>query len=154
MPDIFLVEDNPIDARLVHQAFRELKDWPTRITWVNDGQKALSHLHLIENGSAELPALVLLDLNLPKYDGVQVLAAFRRSAAAWKLPIFMFSSSPSEEVAALAESRQVHADGYLEKPHGVQGFKDIAEKLRHHLENSRRGAVSKSHALEFSSYAT
>jgi CheY-like chemotaxis protein len=128
---ILLVEDNPIDARLMHRTFREMKDWPTEITWVDDGQKALWYLRSLEEGGVQYPpGLVLLDVNLPRYNGFQVLAAFRSSAAVWNMPIFLFSSSPAESLAALAEDNHVKADGCFEKPYGLKGFEDIGSRIR------------------------
>jgi chemotaxis family two-component system response regulator Rcp1 len=152
---ILLVEDNPIDARLVQHALGGFKDWPTRITLVDDGQKALWYLRSLEEGRvAESPALILLDVNLPKYDGLQVLEGFRNSPVAWYMPIFLFSSAPVEDIAALAESRQLSADGYFEKPHCLQGFKEVAAKIRAYHGNLASAVPAVAIAVEFSGHAS
>lgn len=153
MTHILLVEDNPIDARLVRHTFSALKDWPTQITLVDDGQKAIRYLRSLEEGSVKLPELILLDVNLPKYDGYQVLAAFRNSDVAIDIPVFLFSSCPAEDIEASAESFKLRADGYFEKPCCLQGYFDIAAKLRSHHENSTRGLPALARAVEFSGHA-
>jgi len=121
---ILLIEDNPIDARLMQRVLSG------RVTWLDDGQKALWYVRSLETGGvSEPPSLVLLDLHLPKYDGLQVLAEFRRSAAARDLPIFLLSSTPASEVAELAESRKVQADAYLEKPFGLPELEQFARRI-------------------------
>ncbi len=124
MTHILLVEDNPIDARLLQRVLSG------KVTWVDDGQKALWYLQSLEAGGVdEPPSLVLLDLNLPKYDGLQVLAEFRRSAAGRSLPIFLLSSTPASEVAELAERRNLRADAYLEKPHGLHELEQFSLRI-------------------------
>ena len=88
--NVLLVEDNPIDARLMHRAFMKLPNWPAQVTLIEDGQKALWYLQSLENGGVqEPPSVVLLDMNLPKYDGLQVLEAFRNSIVVWDMPVFL-----------------------------------------------------------------
>ncbi len=124
MTHILLIEDNPIDARLMTRVLS------AEITWIDDGQKALWYLHALEAGGVEQrPALVLLDLHLPKYDGLQVLAEFRKSAAGVSLPIFMLSSTPAPEVAELARERNLQADAYLEKPYGLAELDHFGQRI-------------------------
>ncbi len=131
MTHILLIEDNPIDARLMQRVLSG------RMTWLDDGQKALGYLRSLETGGvADPPSLVLLDLHLPKYDGLQVLAEFRRSAAVRDLPIFLLSSTPASEVAELAESRNVQADAYLEKPFGLPELEQFARRIGELMEAS------------------
>lgn len=135
MPHILLVEDNPIDASLIHRLFGKLAAWPISVTWVDDGQKALWYLRsLEEQGVAERPDFVLLDVHLPKVDGLQVLAAFRESLTAASIPIFLLSSSPVGEITAMAASCRVHPDLCFEKPTNLQAFKDMALNIRQYVE--------------------
>jgi CheY-like chemotaxis protein len=146
---ILLIEDNPIDARLMHRMFVALPDWPTQITWVDDGEKALWYLRSLEEGGVQQsPGAVLLDLNLPKHDGIQVLAAFRNSQTAWDLPIFLFSSAPAEEIAALVLSNGLRADGCFEKSMDVQGYLHIATSIRDYCRSSSRSCASLSQPAE------
>ena len=124
MAHILLIEDNPIDARLIQRFI------PGSVTWIDDGQKALWYLQSLEASRVEnRPDLVLLDLNLPKYNGLEVLEAFRRSESAWHLPVFLLSSMPSNEIADLARSQNLQAEAYIEKPCGLAGFEQLAERV-------------------------
>jgi len=121
---ILLIEDNPIDARLLQRVLSG------RMTWLDDGQKAIWYLRSLETGGiSDPPSLVLLDLHLPKYDGLQVLAEFRQSAAGRELPIFLVSSTPASEVAERAEARGFQADAYLEKPFGLPELEQFARRI-------------------------
>jgi CheY-like chemotaxis protein len=122
---ILLIEDNPIDARLIQFALN------TQLTLIDDGQKALWYLRSLEAGGVDHPpTLVLLDLNLPKYDGLQVLAEFRQSVACRHLPIYLLSSTPAAEVAELAAAQGLQADGYFEKPHGLLELEQFARRIQ------------------------
>lgn len=139
MTNVLLVEDNPIDARLMQRMFQELVDWPTQVRWVDDGQKALWYLESLEDGEGDdLPDVVLLDVNLPKYDGIQVLEAYRNSPVFCETPVFLYSSSPAKDLAELAERHNLQANGYFEKPFGLEGYMEIATNLKNYLENSTR----------------
>ncbi len=139
MTHILLVEDNPIDARLMRQMFQEMKDWPTQVTWINDSEKAFSYLQSLEQAAVREPLdLVLLDLNLPKYNGLDLLASIRASFTARNLPVFLLSSSPPDVVYSVAARRQLRLDGYYEKPFGLSGFEAIARNIREYCERSRR----------------
>lgn len=154
MIQILLVEDNPIDARLVRHTFAALTDWPSEITWVDDGQKALQYLKCLEHGgNVQKPTVILLDLNLPKFDGLQVLEALRASATTISIPVFLFSSSPAEDVMEEAAARGLKADGYFEKPYCLQGFNDIATRMRDYCETATPELPALARAVEFSGYA-
>jgi CheY-like chemotaxis protein len=134
---ILLVEDNPIDARLMSVMFRQLTDWPTSITWLDDGEKALRYLGSLEAGGIpHPPGFVLLDVNLPKFDGLEVLAAFRKSDVGFNLPIFLYSSASVESISALAEERQLHADGCFEKAFGLKNLQDLVGTIRARYEQA------------------
>ena len=125
MAHILLIEDNPIDARLMQRMI------DGRTTWIDDGEKALWYLRCLESGGVDdPPSLVLLDMNLPKYDGLEVLEQFRSSAALRHLPVFLLSSAPAYEIAGEAESRNLRADAYIEKPRGLSEFEDLAARVR------------------------
>ena len=124
MAHILLIEDNPIDARLIQRFI------PGTVTWIDDGQKALWYLQSLEAGRVDnSPDLVLLDLNLPRYNGLEVLEAFRGSRSSWHLPVFLLSSMPSNEIADLARASNLQAEAYIEKPRGLTGFEQLATRI-------------------------
>ena len=127
--EILLVEDNPDDVELTRIAFDEA-DSPHRLSVVTDGAEALDFLlargrHAARDGSA-LPALVLLDLNLPKLDGREVLQAIRQHPATRSLPVVMLTTSaePGDVDALYA----LGANSYIQKP--VE-FERFVEVVRH-----------------------
>lgn len=124
MAHILLIEDNPIDARLMQRFI------PGTLTWIDDGQKALWYLQSLEAGRVDnRPDLILLDMNLPKHDGLEVLEAFRNSESAWHLPVFLLSSMPSIEIADLARISNLQAEAYIEKPSNLSGFEHLAIRV-------------------------
>lgn len=127
---ILLVEDNPIDARLTRHAFSQLRDWPSSINVVDDGEKAIRFLRRepsFEN--VEKPDLVILDLNLPKYDGAEVLQVIRATQDLQNLLVFIFSSSPVDVAQERMREAKVTADYYFEKPCQVGAYLAIANQI-------------------------
>ncbi len=108
---ILLVEDNVGDARLVIEALKECSV-PTSVIVVGDGLQALAYLR--QHASAALPDLVLLDLNLPKMDGREVLIAIKSDHALQHLPVVIFISSTADHEVMLAYRHG--ASCYLIKP--------------------------------------
>jgi len=128
---ILLVEDNKIDARLTRHAFQQISDWPSTIEVVDDGEKALRFLRRQRSyEQAERPDLVILDLNLPKYDGTEVLQVIRSSAELEDLMVFIFSSSPVDVAEERMQNANVSADCYFEKPSEVGSYFLIAAEIR------------------------
>jgi len=123
VPRILLVEDNPGDAQLVRIALAE-KLPQARLTVVGDGESALSRLH--EGGP---PDLMLLDLNIPRLSGHEVLAAVREDAdpALRRLPVVVLSSS--QEQADVARSYELGASSHVAKPDDVDDLFDLVEAL-------------------------
>lgn len=127
--EILLVEDNPDDVELTRIAFDEA-DSPHRLSVVADGAEALDFLlrrgrHAAREG-APLPALVLLDLNLPKLDGREVLQAIRAHPVTRSLPVVMLTTSAEPmDVDALYA---LGANSYIQKP--VE-FERFVEVVRH-----------------------
>lgn len=122
-PDILLIEDSPPDVELIVRSFREV-DPVTRIDIARDGEEALDYL-LGRGGfrnrlGAPLPRLVLLDLKLPKLDGLEVLRGLRASSRTWMAPVVVLSSSTDPR--QLAQCYQLGANGYVQKPVRYQEF--------------------------------
>ena len=121
---ILLVEDNPDDEALTRRAF-DRSGIANDLTVVRDGQEALDYL--FEHGSppAVIPALILLDLKLPKVDGLEVLKQIRAHDHTKLVPVVILTSS-SEETDLVAGYGS-GANSYVRKP---VDFKDFAESVR------------------------
>ena len=125
--DILLVEDDPGDVRLIQEAFGEV-DVEMAFETVTDGDEALAVLRERTNDSSRsYPDLVLLDLNLPRVDGFDVLETLRTETAYPPLPIIVLTGSEAEE--DIRKSYQESANAYLTKPTGPDEFAAMAEAV-------------------------
>ena len=121
---ILLVEDNPDDEALTLRAFRK-SNIPNEIVVVRDGAEALAYLHPGDGDGAQRPALVLLDLNLPKIGGLEVLRRMRADDWTRLIPVVVLTSSKLEE--DILDSYRNGANAYVRKP---VNFSDFAEAVR------------------------
>jgi len=119
---ILLVEDNPDDETLTLRAFKK-NNITNAVTVARDGAEALAYL----SAAAELPQLVLLDLKLPKVDGLEVLRRLRADARTRLLPVVILTSSTEER--DLVESYRLGANSYVRKPVDFAEFIDAARQL-------------------------
>jgi CheY-like chemotaxis protein len=121
--EILLVEDNPDDVELTRLAFDEAKI-ANQLAVVGDGAEALDYLfargRFADRDPAELPSLVLLDLNLPKIDGREVLQAIRANEATRSLPVVVLTTStePFDVEATYA----LGVNSYIQKPVDFEQF--------------------------------
>ncbi len=118
--DILLVEDNPGDVLLTQEAFRE-GDYSPRLSVVEDGEEALQFLK--RQGTfknAPRPDLILLDLNLPKKDGRELLADVKQDPELHLIPVIVLTTSSAEQDIRRAYS--LHANCYLTKPLDMESF--------------------------------
>lgn len=124
---ILLVEDNPNDAELALHALRK-HNLANSVDWVRDGEAALDYLfHRGEYASKQgLPKVVLLDLRLPKLDGIDVLRALRANPDTKELPVVALTSSKEER--DVIETYQLGVNSYVSKP---VAFKEFAETVAH-----------------------
>ena len=113
--EILLVEDNPADVRLMREALTEGRT-RKHIRVAEDGVEAMRVL----TGPSAPPDLILLDLNLPRKNGHEVLLEIRHSDRLRLIPVIVFSSSSSEEDVRAAYSRQ--ANCYVAKPGDLESF--------------------------------
>ena len=121
--DILLVEDNPGDVYLVREAFR-LGSLVKRLHVVEDGEAALDYLFQRKRYSdAARPDLVLLDLNLPKIDGREVLQQVKRDPLLRHIPVLVLSTSNTEKDVVHAYNH--HANCYLTKPDNLYDYFDL-----------------------------
>jgi CheY-like chemotaxis protein len=126
---VLLVEDSPNDAELTLEAFAE-SGLANEVVWVRDGKEALDYLFR-EGGFAQRPdghpAVVLLDLKMPKVDGLQVLEQVKKSPHLKSIPVVMLTSSREE--ADLARSYGLGVNAYVVKPVGFPEFVKALKEL-------------------------
>jgi chemotaxis family two-component system response regulator Rcp1 len=125
--DILLVEDNPGDVRLTREAFAEARiDADLHV--VRDGEAALDFLHRRgEFSDVPRPDLVLLDLNLPKVGGMEVLRRLKEDSTLRRLPVVVLTGSESPE--DIAESYDQCSNAYLTKPVDSEEFIQLIEAI-------------------------
>jgi chemotaxis family two-component system response regulator Rcp1 len=125
-PHILLVEDNPADMRLTLEALREANVL-CNLHWVKDGVEALDYLHR-RNGLANSvrPDLILLDLNLPRLDGREVLADIKAHPQLRRIPTVIMSTSKEEE--DILRCYDLHANCYITKD--PLNFESFLEAIR------------------------
>jgi DNA-binding response OmpR family regulator len=123
-PVILLVEDNPDDEELTRRAFQQ-SNVGTELVVARDGAAALDYLLPASTDAKALPALVLLDLNLPKVSGLDVLRRMRAEPRTKLLPIVVLTSSKAEQ--DIVNSYGLGANSYVRKP---VDFDEFAEAVR------------------------
>lgn len=125
--EILLVEDNADDVELCLHALRKEK-LSNKIHVARDGQEALDFLFERAQRAPEgLPRLVLLDLKLPKVDGIQVLREVKNNARTRCLPVVILTSSREER--DLVESYQLGVNSYLQKPIDFDEFRSMVKQI-------------------------
>lgn len=116
---LLLIEDNPADAGLVGEALEE-HSVICKVVVLNNGEKALDFIHGVEAGLESCPDLVILDLNLPRVPGAEVLSRIRKGPLCASIPVIILTSSDNrrdqEEAARLGASR------YFQKPSNLDDF--------------------------------
>jgi two-component system response regulator len=114
--DILLIEDDPDDAELTIHALRKHR-LAASLVHVDDGEKALEYLF---SDSENLPRLILLDLRMPRVDGIQILRALKSDETRRSIPVVAMLSS--RDGKSYVESFQLRADAYLVKPLDYKKF--------------------------------
>lgn len=125
---ILLVEDNPNDAELALHALRK-GNLANQVDWVKDGEAALDYLFHRGpyNGKKGQPKVILLDLRLPKVDGIEVLRALRADSKTKELPVVVLTSSKEEQ--DLVETYRLGVNSYVSKPVAFKEFADTVTQL-------------------------
>ncbi len=123
--EILLVEDNPGDVRLTREA---LKGGKARLSVAADGEEALAFLRR-EGGHANAPRpdLILLDLNLPRRDGRQVLEEIKKDDSLGRIPVVVLTTSAADE--DILRSYQLHANAYVTKPVDFERFIAVIRQI-------------------------
>jgi CheY-like chemotaxis protein len=125
--EILLAEDNPGDVKLTRKALDE-GSLLNNLHVVEDGVEAMQYLHREgEYADAPLPDLVLLDLNMPRKDGREVLKEIKEDDELCRIPVVVLTSSEAEE--DVVRSYELHANAYLTKPVDFDGFLDVIHTL-------------------------
>jgi CheY-like chemotaxis protein len=124
---ILIIEDNPGDVRLLHLALESVQDWATETAVATDGEEAIDYLMDPEKPK---PDFVILDLTLPKRDGLEVLQMIRITNNLYGLPLVVFSSSPEEVLRTKLEAAKLEAEYYLAKPRRSDEFVAVGPTLR------------------------
>lgn len=123
-----MVEDSATDSFVIAEVLSHC-NIPFDLTLLTDGDAALVLLQRAESGDLPSPPdLVLLDLNLPKIPGIQVLAALRKSQSCGKVPVVVVTSSDSAgDLQAIAE---LGVTSYFRKPHSLDAFMSLSEVIK------------------------
>jgi len=136
-PQILLVEDNRADVFLLQEAM-ELADVPADLHVVTDGERALGFIDEADNDyDAPCPSLVILDLNLPKKTGNEVLHYLRQSRKCRSARVLIVTSSDSEQDRA--STAKLGADAYFRKPSGYDDYMRIGEIVKEMLTPTAEG---------------
>ena len=125
--EVLLVEDNPADVRLTQEAFREGRA-ANHLSVVSDGVEALEFLHRTGNyTNAPRPDLILLDLNLPRKNGREVLEEIKSDSSLRRIPVMILSTSAADW--DLRHAYNLHANCFIEKPVDVEQFLRVVRSI-------------------------
>ena len=122
--DILLVEDNPADVALTREGFRE-GNFDNNLHVARDGFEAIAFLRRQDPfADAPRPDLILLDLNLPRMNGREVLSEIKNDDRLKSIPVVVLTTSQADEDVSKAYA--LHANAYMNKPVGFDGFVAVA----------------------------
>ena len=126
--EMLLVEDNPGDARLAIEALKDAKVH-NNLSWVQDGVEAIAFLRR-EGAYADAPRpdVILLDLNLPKKDGREVLADVKADEDLRRIPVVILTVSGAEE--DIVKTYNLHANCYIRKPIDLDQFIKVVKAIK------------------------
>ncbi|MBE9216992.1 response regulator [Plectonema cf. radiosum LEGE 06105] len=124
---IFLVEDNKADVRLIQEALKN-SSLPHEVVTVRDGMEAMAFLRREgEYNTAPRPDLILLDLNLPKKDGREVLAEIKTDAKLKRIPVIVLTTSHNED--DIFHSYDLHVNCYITKSRNISQLFQIVKRI-------------------------
>ena len=128
--EILLVEDRPEDAELTLRALRK-NNFVNRVHWVKDGEQALGFLFATgaysgRDGAAP-PRLVLLDIKMPKVDGIEVLRRLKQHEQTRAIPVVVMTSSNEER--DVVETYRLGVNSYIVKPVSFEAFLETVAKI-------------------------
>ena len=125
--EILLVEDNPADVRLTLEALKEARV-PNRLHVARDGVEALRMLK-DDSGTVPRPDLILLDLNLPRKDGREVLQEIKQDESLRHIPVVILSTSQAEQ--DILQSYRLRANAFITKPVEIDHFFQVMRSIEH-----------------------
>lgn len=125
LPPILLVEDNPMDLDLTLRAFSK-KKFTNQVHVARDGEEALAFMPRWEAGES-LPAVILLDINLPKVNGLEVLRQLKTHERFRRIPVVVLTSSREDK--DLKTAYDLGVNSYIEKPVSFSKFMEVAEQI-------------------------
>ena len=127
--DILLIEDNPGDIRLTQEALKEGK-LLNQLFIARDGVEAMQFLHAeMQSSGRDKPDLILLDLNLPRKNGFEVLQEIKSDPDLRRIPVVVLTTSKAEE--DILQSYDLHANCFITKPVNMGQFMQIVGNIRH-----------------------
>jgi CheY-like chemotaxis protein len=124
-PPILLVEDNPMDLDLTLRAFNK-KRLTNHVQVARDGEEALAFMARWEAGE-QVPAVILLDINLPKVNGLEVLRQLKAHERYRRIPVVILTSSREDK--DLKTAYDLGVNSYIEKPVNFSKFMEVAEQI-------------------------
>ena len=125
--DVLLVEDDPGDVLMTKEAF-EHYEIPGNLHVVGDGDQAMQFLRKIgDYTGVPTPGLILLDLNLPRRNGLEVLAEVKSDSSLLSIPVVVLTTSHAEE--DIARSYSLHANAYISKPVDFEKFVGVIGQI-------------------------
>ena len=127
--EILLVEDSPADAEMTLRALRR-NNLANKVHWVKDGEEALDYMFGRAGYAGRepgLPRLVMLDLKMPKIDGIEVLRALKADATTRSVPVVVMTSSNEER--DVVASYQLGVNSYIVKPVQFESFLETVAKI-------------------------
>lgn len=125
--EILLIEDNPGDARLAREALRDAKV-RNNLSWVPDGVEGMAYLRREGKYSQSArPDLILLDLNLPRKDGREVLSEIKADENLRRIPVVILTTSQAEE--DILRAYHLNANCYITKPVDLEQFMKVVKTI-------------------------
>ena len=128
--NILLIEDNPDDVFLIDLAIKKA-NIKSSISVINNGKEAISYLNKLIDEKTKLPDLVLLDINLPKITGLEVLKKIKSSQSIKSIFTVVFTSSDS--VSDMNSCYNNGASLYIKKPNDINSFKEAIIRIKNHF---------------------
>jgi len=126
LPDLLLVEDDPAAANLLKLALLEARV-PHRLLLAEDGAEALDFLACCDGVQAALPRLILLDLNLPRVHGFEVLRKVKADGRLRSVPVIVLSASRAD--GDVFRAHELHANSYVQKPGDWHSYVQLAKAI-------------------------
>ncbi|MDB5808407.1 MAG: response regulator receiver protein [Betaproteobacteria bacterium] len=126
--EILLVEDNPLDAEMTLRGLKD-QNLDSHCVWVKDGQQALDYIFrkgIYSDRTNSDPRLILLDLKMPRVDGIEVLRGIKADEKTKRIPVVVMTSS--QEETDIVASYDLGANSYVVKPIDFKGLMSVARQ--------------------------